>query len=111
MLLRKSCSENIQQIYRIPMPKCDFNKVALQRGCSLVNLLHISRTSSPGNTPRLLLLKNWEVAKFKFENLIPLSYLPAFSSVESFSPLIREKEYFGYVNIKRNCKFYWEVNL
>ena len=26
-----SCSENVQQIYRItPMPKCDFNKVALQ---------------------------------------------------------------------------------
>ena len=29
--LRKRCSENIQQIYRrTPMPKCDFNKVALQ---------------------------------------------------------------------------------
>ena len=28
---RKRCSENMQQIYRItPMPKCDFNKVALQ---------------------------------------------------------------------------------
>ena len=28
-LLRKRCSENIQQIYRrTPMPKCDFNKVA-----------------------------------------------------------------------------------
>ena len=27
----KRCSENMQQIYgRIPMPKCDFNKVALQ---------------------------------------------------------------------------------
>ena len=27
----KSCSENIQQSYRrTPMPKCDFNKVALQ---------------------------------------------------------------------------------
>ena len=30
-VLRKSCSENMQQIYRrTPMPKCDFNKVALQ---------------------------------------------------------------------------------
>ena len=29
--LRKRCSENMQQIYRrTPMPKCDFNKVALQ---------------------------------------------------------------------------------
>ena len=28
---RERCSENMQQIYRrTPMPKCDFNKVALQ---------------------------------------------------------------------------------
>ena len=28
-VLRKRCSENMQQIYRrTPMPKCDFNKVA-----------------------------------------------------------------------------------
>ena len=30
-VLRKRCSENMQQIYRrTPMPKCDFNKVALE---------------------------------------------------------------------------------
>ena len=30
-ILRKRCSENMQQIYsRTPMLKCDFNKVALQ---------------------------------------------------------------------------------
>ena len=30
-VLRKKCSENMQQIYRsILTPKCDFNKVALQ---------------------------------------------------------------------------------
>ena len=30
-VLRKRCSENMQQIYmRTPMPKYDFNKVALQ---------------------------------------------------------------------------------
>ena len=30
-VLSKRCSENMQQIYRrTPMPKCDFNKVALQ---------------------------------------------------------------------------------
>ena len=30
-VLKKRCSENIQQIYRrTPMPKCDFNKVAKQ---------------------------------------------------------------------------------
>ena len=44
-LLKKRCSENIQQIYgRTPMPKCDFNKVALRLcECSPVNLLHIFR--------------------------------------------------------------------
>ena len=30
-VLRKMCSENMQQIYRrTPMPKCDFSKVAKQ---------------------------------------------------------------------------------
>ena len=30
-VLRKRCPKNMQQIYmRTPMPKCDFNKVALQ---------------------------------------------------------------------------------
>ena len=30
-VLRKRCSENMQQIYRrTPMPKCDFNKVAIE---------------------------------------------------------------------------------
>ena len=30
-VLRKMCSENMQQIYRrTPMPMCDFNKVAMQ---------------------------------------------------------------------------------
>ena len=53
-VLRKSCSENMQQIYRKrPMPKCDFNKVALQ---SCLTLLHIFRTTFPQNTFRGLLL-------------------------------------------------------
>ena len=41
-VLRKRCSETMQQINRkTPMPKCDFNKVA-RHGCSPVNLLHFS---------------------------------------------------------------------
>ena len=48
-VLKKKSSENMQQSYgRAPMAKCDFNKVvsnfieiALQHGCSPVNLLHI----------------------------------------------------------------------
>ena len=55
-VLQKSCSENIQQVYRrTPMPKCDFNKL-LRHGGSLVNLLHIFRTTFPKNTSGGLLL-------------------------------------------------------
>ena len=28
-VLKKRCSENMQQIYRTPMSKCDFNKVVV----------------------------------------------------------------------------------
>ena len=48
----------------IPMPKCDFNKVAsnfieilVRHGCSAVSLLHIFRTLFPKNTSGRLLLK------------------------------------------------------
>ena len=59
-------SENMQQSYRrTPMPRCDFNKVALlcnfieialRHGCSPVNLLHIFRTPFLRNTSKGLLL-------------------------------------------------------
>ena len=66
-LLRKRCSENVQQIYKgTPMLKCDFNKVAmhftLRHGCSSVNLLHFFRTSFCRNTTGWLLL-NKEIKK------------------------------------------------
>ena len=49
-VLRKRCSENMQQIYkRAPMPKSDFIK------SSPVNLLHIFRTPFPKNASGLLL--------------------------------------------------------
>ena len=45
------------------MPKCDFNKVALQlyrnriaAGCSPINLLHVFRAPFPKNTSERLLL-------------------------------------------------------
>ena len=48
--LRKRCSGKIQQIYRrTPIPKFDFNKVAL-------NLLNIFRVPFPKNTPGWLFL-------------------------------------------------------
>ena len=53
-VLRKSCSENMQQIYRRTyrrtlMPKSDFNfiEITLRQGCSPVNLLHIFRIPFP----------------------------------------------------------------
>ena len=58
----KMCSENVQQFYkRTPIPKCNFNKIALQLyytwyGCSTINLLHIFRTPFPKNTSGKLLL-------------------------------------------------------
>ena len=60
---KKRCSENMQQIYRrTAMPKCDFNKVAieitLRHGCSLVNLLHIFRTLFPKNTSEYLHMRS-----------------------------------------------------
>ena len=58
--LRKSCSENMQQIYRrATIPNCDFNKrnfieITLWDGCSPVYLLHIFRTPFPKNTSEWL---------------------------------------------------------
>ena len=45
-VLRKRCSENMQQIYmKTPIPKWDFNfiEITLRHGCSPVNMLHIFR--------------------------------------------------------------------
>ena len=62
--LRKSCSENIQQIYRrTPMPKYDFNKVATLLKSHFVMgvlLLRIFRTLFYKNTCGGLLLKKWK---------------------------------------------------
>ena len=60
-ILRKRCSENMQQNYRrTPKPKCDFNKVPIEItfriGCSPINLLNIFRIPFPKNTSGWLLL-------------------------------------------------------
>ena len=65
-VLRKRCSENMQQIYRrtymrnvisIKM-QSNFIEIKLQHGCSPVNLLHIFKTSFLNNTSGGMLLKN-----------------------------------------------------
>ena len=59
-VLRKRCSENMQQIYRgTSTLKCDFNHFHWNHSsvrCSLVNLLDISRTLFPKDTSGGLLL-------------------------------------------------------
>ena len=52
-VLSKTCSENMQQIYRRGVAK---NEIALQNGCSPVTLLHIFRTAFLKNTSGGLLL-------------------------------------------------------
>ena len=55
-VVRKRCSENIQQIYR-RTPICNFIIITLRHGCSLIKLLHIFRTSFYKNTSGGLLLE------------------------------------------------------
>ena len=58
-ILRKGCSENIQQIYRRKPCRsviCNFIEITLRHGCSLATLLHIFRTPFIKNTSGQLLL-------------------------------------------------------
>ena len=65
-VLRKRCSENMQQIYRrTSLPKYDFNKVALQLGRSSVNLQHIFRPSFPKNISGGLHLCSGHIRKIR----------------------------------------------
>ena len=65
-VLRNSCSENMQQIYRsTPMPKCDFNKVSKQLYWNHILAWVFSckfaayfQSSFPRNTSGWLLLKH-----------------------------------------------------
>ena len=58
---RKRCFENIQQIYsRSPMPKCDFNKVALQIYCNRTSAWVICcKFSAYFQTPSLKSTSGW----------------------------------------------------
>ena len=78
-VLRKRCSEKMQQIYRrTSISKCEFNKVALQLywnqisllyECSLVNLLHVFRTPFSKNISKGLLLYCYWFFRFFFIKL------------------------------------------
>ena len=67
-VLRKRCSENMQQIYSkhqgrsaisVKLP-CNFIEITLLHGCSPVNLLHVLRAPFLKNTSRRLLLKLYQ---------------------------------------------------
>ena len=74
-VLRKRCSENMQQIYRrTSMPKCDFNKVALRHGCSLGNLLHIFRTPFLKNTSRWLPLEIHNTSRVSYKFILYVQF-------------------------------------
>ena len=50
-VLKKSYSENMQQIYRItPIPKCDFNKVVLQLVSEVSGLIECFMVSGKNQT-------------------------------------------------------------
>ena len=73
-ILRKTCSENMQQIYWTPMPKCDFNNVTeelhwhhIRHGCPPV-LLHIFRKPFLKNTSGGLLLSKPPPPEFQNTN-------------------------------------------
>ena len=74
-VLRKRCSENIQEIYRATsMPKymisikllCNFLEITLRDRYSPVNLLHIFRPPFPKNTSGRLLLKSASWVLYNF---------------------------------------------
>ena len=58
-VLKKRCSENMQQIYRRKPLQSNFIEIALRHGCSLANLLHIFRTPFPRNTSAAWLLLDY----------------------------------------------------
>ena len=74
VVLRRRCSENMQQIYRrTPMPKCDllcnFIEITLRHGCSPVNLLYIFRTPFLKIASGRLLLKVQSSALWKMPSV------------------------------------------
>ena len=102
-VLRKICSENMQQIYRrTPMWSvisiklfCNFTEIPLRYGYSPVNLLHIFRTSFYKNTyGRLLLLLSETVTIGK--NFLNLSVTHSFNKQP-----VNKKPVVGKSNIKQ----------
>ena len=88
-VLIKRCSENMQQIYRrTPMPKCDFNNVAieitLRHGCFPVNFLHIFRTYFQNIFSEVFLKQLWRTASTNNIIHVPTTGLAKISVIKYF---------------------------
>ena len=91
-VLKKRCSENMQQIYRRTpwrnvISISNFIEITLQHGCSTVNLLHISRTAFLKNTSGRLLLS---------------LYTSNLTNMHQTSD-VRGREFYGTITIKCQC--------
>ena len=92
-VLRKSCSENMQQIYRrtpwhsvisIKL-QSNFIEIKFWRGCSPVNLLHIFRKSFSQNTSKRLLLRYRPICNFVKKRLRHRCFLMNFAKKNFFA--------------------------
>ena len=117
-VLRKRCSENMQQIYkRTPMPKCDFSATLLKSHFSM-GVLHIFRTPFLNNLRTPLKGYFWEcVNKFllppciiPFPNLFFSFYL--FLCSIYYTELCEHFFYFMYsINISKQFSIFVLLNL
>ena len=92
-VLRKSFSENMQQIYRrtpwhsvisIKL-QSNFIEIKFWRGCSPVNLLHIFRKSFSQNTSKRLLLRYRPICNFVKKRLRHRCFLMNFAKKKFFA--------------------------
>ena len=119
----------MQQIYRrTAMPKCDFNKVALQlywnhtSAWSSVYLLHIFRTTFPKNTSGgvlLAILTEYSLAEM-YSNLSRTSTMSLFAEmINEWKPLtIFAKSYIvdvqvdsAYASDVKYLIYYWMISI
>ena len=101
-VLRKKCSDNMQQIYRRTPMLCNFIEITLWHGCSPVNLLHIFRTPFPKNTSGWLLL-------YRDERLVWNGLLWIFRSWKCNHKVILDWRLSGVFIVNFEVNVGWEI--
>ena len=85
-VLRKRCSENMQQIYwRTPMPKCDFNKFALQ--------LYWNHTSAWVFSCILLIHSNFKYSNVTKSNNSVVHFFDGLTCLMSLLSVMQKSDY------------------